>query len=131
MCECVFFVWEFVSILVDNEFGFFGILYEILHTSGTDNNNHNNKVGVIFEPEEVGMKHGENSVEGEGIRRPKTLNCFPFCPSPFLQQISHGKRKAKNLGDQKTKQTDQTHFHPTTLLHCPKSGVQTIVCVCL
>lgn len=45
----VFFVWEFVSIRVDNEFWVFGILCEILHTSGTDNNNnHNNKVGVIF-----------------------------------------------------------------------------------
>jgi hypothetical protein len=57
------------------------------------------------------MKHGENSVEGEGIKETKNIKLFSFLTLTFLQQISHGK-EAKNLGDQKTKQTDQTHFHP-------------------
>ncbi len=80
----VFFVWEFVSILVDNEFGFLEFYTEILHTSGTDNDNHN-KVGVIFlKPEEVGMKHGENSVEGEGIKETKNIKLFSFLFAPHF-----------------------------------------------
>ncbi len=128
---CVF-VWEFVSILVDNEFGFLEFYVKFFTQVGQTI-----IIVVIikfesfFEPEEVGMKHGGKFCRRRRDKETKNIRLFFLFAPHFFANRLHMERRPRIWATKKTKQTDQTHFHPTTLLNCLKSGVQTIVCVFL